>query len=64
MALFDFVCTSCKAVSEQLVRKGETPTLCPECGADDKPLEKKIEIPRTSFMLKGSGWSSDGYSAR
>lgn len=41
-----------QAITEQPIKK------CPECG---KNKAQKL-ISNTSFVLKGSGWYSDGYS--
>jgi putative FmdB family regulatory protein len=39
MPLFDFVCRSCKAEFESLVRAGH-PAACPNCGSTD--LDKQV----------------------
>ena len=58
MALYDYKCTKCGEI-QQDVQHGmlETPEVkCEKCGAACTKM-----IGHSSFILKGSSWSRDGY---
>lgn len=61
MPLYEYECTatSCGKLTEELRKFEDMEKLepCPQCGK-----ETRRKISRGSFVLKGSGWSSDGYS--
>lgn len=60
MPLYEFQCTKCEKVVElQMSMDDETTPLCCEenCG-----IEMVRIISRSTFHLKGLGWSSEGYS--
>jgi putative FmdB family regulatory protein len=60
MPFYDQRCTKCGHVFE--VRRNirdTTPVVCERCGSPTTRL-----IGRTSFHLKGPGWSSDGYKGK
>lgn len=59
MPIYEYRCLKCEKKLE-VVRKFSDPPLrvCPECGGALRKL-----ISNTSFVLKGSGWYSDGYSS-
>lgn len=58
MPLFVYECVACKCTIELFVRSihEEREVPCPECGANSKKV-----IAKTSFQLKGPGWSKDAY---
>ena len=56
MPLYEFACTKCKIVYEKIQRYSDQKPACKKCGEETKRL-----ISKTSFMLKGRGWGSDGY---
>ena len=58
MPIYEYRCSACGHQIELIQKMGERPRRkCPECGGR---LEKLIS--RTSFLLKGGGWYSEGYS--
>lgn len=59
MPIYEYRCLKCEKKLE-VMRKFSDPPLgvCPECGGALRKL-----ISNTSFVLKGSGWYSDGYSS-
>ena len=59
MPTYDYECESCKTVVEQVHRISEKPkkSKCSCCGGK---LIKLISTP--TFVLKGEGWASSGYS--
>ena len=60
MPLFEYECRKCGHEFERLVGslERERSQPCPKC----KAKESKKRISRTSFLLKGGGWASDGYA--
>jgi putative FmdB family regulatory protein len=60
MPIYEYRCDKCGEVHEVFQGFGEGPLDgCPACGG---PVVKIISS--TSFVLKGSGWYSDGYSGK
>jgi len=61
MPRYDYECRACEHAFEFFKHHTdeELPEECPECGSDK--IEKLVSRG-TSFVLKGSGWSRDGYS--
>ena len=58
MPIYEFQCETCSNVFSQTMKMSDPhPDTCPSCG---KQTVRKI-MSRTSFLLKGSGWYSDGY---
>ena len=59
MPTYEYKCFDCSEyliISDSYDRiKQKEPFQCPQCGAD---MQKQFS---TSFILKGSGWSRDGY---
>ena len=60
MPIYEYKCLSCgyrferfQAISEEPVKE------CPQCNGEVKKL-----ISSTSFVLKGSGWSSSGSASK
>jgi putative FmdB family regulatory protein len=63
MALYDYEC-KIHGVFEAIQKMKDLPLKeCPKCVAEGKVSEppKKL-ISKSSFILKGSGWASSGYS--
>ncbi len=59
MPIHEYRCQSCGEEFEVIQRYSDRPLrVCKKCGG---PLEKLLS--RTAFVLKGSGWYADGYSA-
>lgn len=58
MPIYEYKCQCCDDEFEVIQKISDRPlTKCAKCGGR---LEKLLS--RTSFMLKGGGWYSDGYS--
>lgn len=56
---YEYECSTCKHTWESEDRISSSPqTKCPKCG---KETAKRL-ISATTFVLKGGGWASDGYS--
>ena len=59
MPVYEYECTSCGKHTEAMQKFSDPPLAeCPDCGCGLRKL-----ISNTSFVLKGSGWYADGYSA-
>ncbi len=64
MPMYEYRCTKCGYEFEEIRTMTESNPLCPHphgrpedrCGAETEKL-----ISKSSFTLKGGGWSSDGY---
>ena len=60
MPIYEYECTSCCNVFEVIQRMTEDPlNSCPDCSGPVKKL-----VSKSSFLLKGGGWYSDGYSSK
>lgn len=60
MPIYEYRCDACESTFEVMARITEAPPeTCERCG--NGPVHKLIS--QTSFVLKGSGWASDGYSS-
>ena len=62
MPIYEFKCSVCGAVAEVLQRIDASAPFCSECpqdAAQARPMVKQVS--RSSFVLKGGGWASDGY---
>jgi len=59
MPVYEFECSSCGTVTEQLTKMGTEEILCPNC----RKKARKI-ISKCTFELKGGGWYADGYAAK
>lgn len=60
MPTYEFLCQKCKKVVElQRSMKDESPVLCCEESCGDIEMEQLIS--RSTFHLKGLGWSAEGY---
>lgn len=59
MPLYDLYC-ECGYTTEKLLKLNNSKL--PECKKCGLPLKKAISP--TSFVLKGGGWGSDGYSGK
>jgi putative FmdB family regulatory protein len=58
MPIYEYRCGACGDEFEVIQRISEGPLVrCDKCGGS---LEKLLS--RTAFLLKGSGWYSDGYA--
>lgn len=58
MPTYPYVCENCSHEWEQDQLMREEPAKeCPKCGEE----KAKRLIGKPSFILKGGGWSSDGY---
>ncbi len=51
MPIYEFQCTSCKEIFEDLVSVGQKTHKCPVCGAKSKKIMSSVGI-----IFKGSGW--------
>lgn len=59
MPIYDYQCGACAEIQEVQHKISEAgPDTCVQCGRG--PMTKIIGAP--TFMLKGGGWYSDGYS--
>jgi putative FmdB family regulatory protein len=57
--IYEYKCDGCDKVLEIIQKFSDEPLeTCPDCGG---PLGKLIS--NTTFVLKGSGWYSDGYAS-
>jgi len=63
MPMFEYKCPKCGIKFERLLRSSERdePQACPDKKCGEKKTKKLIS--QSSFMLKGGGWASDGYSS-
>lgn len=52
MPIYEYRCQSCDTISEKLVRNGNEPTTCPDCGAEG--LTRLIS--KAGIIFKGSGF--------
>ncbi len=60
MPIYEYRCDDCGSTFEVMARITEPPPdQCESCHGG--PVHKLIS--QTSFVLKGSGWASDGYSS-
>jgi putative FmdB family regulatory protein len=58
MPLYQYRCEDCEKVFEEIQKFSDPPlTNCPECNGKLVKL-----ISKSSFELRGKGWSKDGYS--
>ena len=61
MPIYEYLCAKCSHEFEREQRITENPVkTCPEC----RSRRVKRLISQTSFVLKGSGWYSDGYGSQ
>lgn len=60
MPIYEYRCRSCGRIIEVMQRMNDRPMR--KCGHCSGKLEKLIS--RSSFTLKGGGWSSEGYSKK
>ena len=51
MPIYEFQCTKCKEVFEELVNVGQKTHKCPVCGGKGKKIMSTVGI-----IFKGSGW--------
>lgn len=58
MPLYSLLCEDCDKVIERLCRVDEV-VKCRKCGNVTKRLPTQ-----STFVLKGDGWASDGYTGR
>jgi putative FmdB family regulatory protein len=60
MPIYEFQCEKCEEVFALTMKMSDPhPESCPKCS--QTPVRKLLS--RTSFLLKGSGWYSDGYGS-
>ena len=60
MPIYEYECGECGSIVEAWQRIGSPPPdACETCGG---PMQKLIS--HSSFVLKGGGWYSDGYSGK
>jgi putative FmdB family regulatory protein len=60
MPIYEYRCDDCGSTFEVMARiTAAPPEHCESCQGG--PIHKLIS--QTSFVLKGSGWASDGYSS-
>ena len=61
MPIYEYVCSNCDHEFEELQKFSDPPvTDCPTCRRKGKVVRK---LSQSAFMLRGSGWYSDGYSS-
>lgn len=60
MPIYEYVCGSCGARFEKLVRVGADAPPCPDCAS----IEVKKLISQSGFILKGGGWYKDHYGLK
>jgi putative FmdB family regulatory protein len=61
MPTYVYGCASCGCEFERFQKMTDAPVRkCPECAR--RTVERKLTP--SSFVLKGGGWYSDGYSSR
>jgi len=63
MPLYEYRCQKC-GKSVELLRKFEEKEAEVICSDDLCKGEARSVLSRSSFVLKGGGWASDGYSSR
>jgi putative FmdB family regulatory protein len=51
MPIYEFQCTECKEIFEEMVPVGRRTHKCPHCGSKAKKL-----ISQVGIIFKGSGW--------
>jgi putative FmdB family regulatory protein len=60
MPLYEYQCTTCRAVCEQLQKAKDKPLAkCPKCGG---PVVKLVSSPAIQF--KGNGWYVTDYAKK
>lgn len=57
MLLLDFKCPTCFLETEELIKDRKEIVVCPQCGEQ----MTRIDFAVPHFILKGTGWSRDGY---
>ena len=61
MPIYEYACKQCGKITDVLQKMSDpAPEQCASCGAQGT-LERVVS--RTSFVLKGGGWSSDLYGS-
>ncbi|MCZ6748116.1 MAG: zinc ribbon domain-containing protein [SAR324 cluster bacterium] len=61
MPIYEYVCSNCKHEFEELQKFSDPPvTDCPSCHRKGRVARM---LSQSAFMLRGSGWYSDGYSS-
>jgi len=60
MPIYEYKCKTCGHTTEKLrsFREADEAAPCEKCQG-----ETKRTISKTSFILSGGGWASDGYSS-
>ena len=62
MPIYEYRCPACSAVVEILQRMDASAPICAECSQDAPQAPAMVkQVSRSSFVLKGGGWASDGY---
>ena len=61
MPIYEFECSTCKAVNEKLQKYTDPAPKCVSCKSE-KTMERRVS--RTSFALKGTGWYKDHYGLK
>ena len=62
MPIYEYRCPACGAVVEILQRMNAPAPICVECSQDAAQAPAMVkQVSRSSFVLKGGGWASDGY---
>ena len=58
--IYEYICNYCKTKTEmnRPIEDRNDPFPC-DCG---QGMMERVEISRSSFVLKGSGWAKDSYS--
>ena len=58
MPIYEFVCSECGEIEDKLVSMNTKKIKCGKCGG---AAGKVMSAP--SFILKGGGWASSGYTS-
>jgi len=58
MPMYEFMCPN-ERITEKIVETGTKEIMCPKC---HKKAQKIIS--ECTFLLKGGGWSADGYCSK
>lgn len=62
MPIYEWACPRCSVRKETIQKHRDSAPSCQSCSLDaGGPVEMKRQISRSSFVLKGNGWASDGY---
>ena len=61
MPIYEYKCNECNNKKDIITKHEDRPRFI-TCGLCDGNMT--LVLPKTSFILKGAGWASDGYSKK